>query len=751
MTADVTYRLAEVSGASFGVRPRAAESKRRRGLRAVCMIAPLAWCIAGALHAQQAPGFPYTQNDFGEVGLLQTPSARMADDGEVGLSWNRVDPYSRINAFAQPFPWLEAVARYTIVSNRPYDPALPGSQSYKDKSIDVKLRLLEESHFLPAVAVGIRDIAGTGFFSGEYVVGSKRWGNFDFSLGLGWGNVGGRGNLPNPLGWIDSGFDHRPTSRPGAVTGKFTASRYFRGPTALFGGVEYQTPLPWLRLKAELDGNDYQHEAQANNQQQRWPINLGALFRVNGNVDVTLGYERGTTYMATVTLHDNIGRRVAAAKPLDPPPEPIAATAADASPPSATSPSAGAAPVAARTSTARADWLAISRVLEKNAGIKVERIAQRGSELLVYGEQTRFFYGSEGLGRAARILDNRIDASIDWITFVPETHGLAIVENSVHRPRFTAYLRHDIDLPALRRSVEQDPTAAQAEQVLYRTPLKRFEFSLGPGLAQNFGSPSKPVVFQLTANGNATVNFTRNLWLDAQVDVNILNNFSSTPYVPPSRLPRVRTYYFNYLQDSNVTVPLFQLTGTRQLGTDLYGMAYAGLFEPMFGGVGGEVLYRPLHQRWALGVDANYVRQRGFKQNFSFRNYHVATGLATFYYDTGWHGLQTNVSVGRYLAGDWGGTFDVSRHFANGVRMGAWATLTTAGSRYGEGSFDKGVYLSIPFDLLLPISRSRSANLVWQPLLRDGGARLSKPYNLYDMTADRDSDLFDANLGKISQ
>lgn len=749
MTLDRSQTIAVTHAHTVGDRAVRRYSSRRIGFRMACAIAPLAWCIAGALHAQAAPGFVYTQNDFGETGLLQMPSARMADAGEVGVSYNRVDPYTRINAFAQPFSWLEAAARYTIVSNRPYDPTQPGSQSYKDKSIDVKLRLLEESHYLPAVAVGIRDIAGTGFFSGEYVVGSKRWGNFDFTLGLGWGNVGGRGNLPNPLGWIDDRFDHRPASRPGAVTGKFTASRYFRGPTALFGGVEYQTPLPWLRLKAELDGNDYQHEAQANNQTQRWPINLGALFRVNRNVDVTVGYERGDTLMATLTLHDNLGRREAAAKLLDPPPEPVAKVAGTAG--DAGSVASGAASAPSRTSTARADWKAISAVLEKNAGIKVEHIAQRGSELLVYGEQTRFFYGSEGLGRAARILDNRLDASIDWITFVPETHGLAVVENSVHRPRFTAYLRHDIDLPALRRSVEQDPTAAQAEQVLYRTPIKRFAFSLSPGLTPSFGSPSKPVIFQLTANANATVNFTRNLWLDGQVNVNVFNNFSSPPYVPPSRLPRVRTYFFDYLQDSNVTVPLLQLTGTRQLGTDIYGMAYAGMLEPMFGGVGGEILYRPLHQRWALGVDANFVRQRSFSQHFSFRNYQVATGQATFYYDTGWHGLQTNVSVGRYLAGDWGTTLDLSRHFDNGVRMGAWATFTTAGSRYGEGSFDKGVYVSIPFDLLLPISRNRNANLVWQPLLRDGGARLNKAYDLYDMTSDRDSDLFDANLDKISQ
>ncbi|HTA65903.1 MAG TPA: YjbH domain-containing protein [Xanthomonadaceae bacterium] len=707
---------------------------------------PLALCIAGVPHAQDAPYY-YTQNDFGETGLLQTPSARMADEGQVGFSYSRTEPYTRLNVFGQPFSWLEGSFRYTIVSNRGFaaNPNPGNGQSYKDKSIDVKVRLLEESHYLPAVAVGIRDLAGTGLFSSEYFVGSKRVGPLDFSLGLAWGYLGGRGNLPNPFGWIDSDFDHRSATTPGATTGEFTASNYFRGPTALFGGVEYQTPLSWLRLKAELDGNNYKHEPLDENLPQRWPVNLGAVFRVNHYIDVTLGYERGNTAMASFSIHDNLAQRTDAPKPFDPVPEPVAP------PPVATvSGPASTPPTPTTTTTAKADWAAVSRILEQNAGISVNHIAQRGSELLVYGEQKRFFYGAEGLGRAARILNNRLDSSIEWITFVPENHGLPIVEDSVHRPKFVAYLDHDIDLPTLRRSVEQDPTALQAEQVLYAKPLKRWDFSLLPGYNQSIGGPDAPIIYQFTADGKATYHFTNNLWFDAQVNVNLANNFNLYTFDAPSKLPRVRTDVRLYLESSNVVMPLFQLTGTRQLGTDLYGMAYAGMFESMFGGVGGEVLYRPLGEPWAFGVDANYVGQRGFDQDFSFRNYRVATGQATFYYDTGWQGLHTAISAGRYLAGDWGTTLDLSRHFDNGVRMGAYATFTTAGSKYGEGSFDKGVYISVPFDLFLPLSRSDRADVMWEPLLRDGGARLDKEYHLYDMTDDRDGNLFDQNMNMIS-
>ncbi|STL49430.1 putative lipoprotein [Escherichia coli] len=35
-----------------------------------------------------------------------------------------------------------------------------------------------------------RDIGGTGLFDAEYLVASKAWGPFDFTLGLGWGYLG---------------------------------------------------------------------------------------------------------------------------------------------------------------------------------------------------------------------------------------------------------------------------------------------------------------------------------------------------------------------------------------------------------------------------------------------------------------------------------------------------------------------------------------------------------------------------------
>jgi hypothetical protein len=144
---------------------------------------------------------------------MQTPTARMESTGAVRLHISNVEPYTRGNVMLQPLDWLEAGFRYSSISNRLYGPSIAGNQAYKDKSIDVKIRLREESDTWPQLALGVRDLGGTGLFSGEYLVAGKRWGNWDASLGLGWGYLGARGNVRNPLSLLGARFD----TRPGAV------------------------------------------------------------------------------------------------------------------------------------------------------------------------------------------------------------------------------------------------------------------------------------------------------------------------------------------------------------------------------------------------------------------------------------------------------------------------------------------------------------------------------------------------------
>ena len=672
----------------------------------------------------------FTQSDFGGVGLLQTPTARMAPAGELSLNANRTDPYTRYSLSLQPLDWLEGSFRYTAISNRAYGPeSLSGNQSYKDKAVDAKARLWQESHWLPEVALGFRDIGGTGLFSSEYFVANKRYKNLDFSLGIAWGYIGNRGDFDNPLGYVDDRFDTRPLS---SDAGDVNTDSYFRGSPALFGGVAYQTPWSPLSVKLEFDGNDYKHEPQGNNQRQDSPINIGAVYKLSGSIDLTAGWERGNTALFGITLHTNFVSRKAPTKRYDPTAETLPAQASN-------------------KPLDQVDWAAVSQRLEDNAGYKVERITQRDSELMVYGEQSRYFYSAKGVGRASRILDNSANEQIDWFTMINKRYDMPVEEVSVPRETFRSVVNNQQDLTDLHRTTELNRATAHREKTLYTQKLEPFTYGFGLGYKQNIGGPDGFLLYQFSADMDAEYRFTRNTWTSGGLSVNLLNNFDDFTYDAPSNLPRVRSDLRKYIITSDVTMPAFQLNHAKRLDQDLYGMVYGGYLESMFAGVGGELLYRPMGERWAVGADLNYVRQRDFDQGFGLRGYKTLTGHITTYTELPFD-LQAAVSVGRYLARDWGTTIDLSHEFSNGVKFGGWVTRTTASKEeYGEGSFDKGIYISIPFDELMSVSTMRRANLVWAPLTRDGGARLNRQYSLHTMTDGRNSDAFYKNFEKITE
>ena len=672
----------------------------------------------------------YTQNDFGGVGLLQTPTARMAPAGELSLNANRTEPNTRYSLSLQPLDWLEGTFRYNVVTNRKYGPeSLSGDQSYKDKAVDVKARLWQESHWLPEVALGFRDVGGTGLFSSEYFVANKRFNNFDFSLGIAWGYIGNRGNLDNPLGYIDDKFDTRPAS---TTAGAVRTDAYFRGPTALFGGIAYQTPWAPLSLKLEFDGNDYKHEPQDNNLKQDSPINIGAVYKLNDSVDLIAGWERGNTALFGITLHTNFVSRKAPVKSYDPPAQPLPAQA----------------PVAPLEEI---DWAAVSRELEKNAGYKVERIAQRDSELTVYGEQSKYFYSAKGAGRASRILDNTTNDQIQWFTMVNKRYDMPVEEISVPRSTFRDVVNNEQDLVNLHRTTEVNRATAHYDKTLYQNKPDPFTYGFGLGYQQNLGGPDGFLLYQISAYADVQYRFTPNTWASGGVSVNLLNNYDKFKYDARSNLPRVRTDIRQYTTTSDITMPALQLNKAKRLDQDLYGMVYGGYLEPMYAGIGGELLYRPMGERWSIGADLNYVRQREFDQGFGLRDYRTVTGHITSYTKLPFD-LDAAVSVGRYLARDWGTTIDISREFTNGVKFGGWVTRTTASAEeYGEGSFDKGIYISIPFDEMMSVSTMSRANISWAPLTREGGAMLHRQYSLHTMTDGRNRDAFYENFEKITE
>lgn len=334
---------------------------------------------------------------------------------------------------------------------------------------------------------------------------------------------------------------------------------------------------------------------------------------------------------------------------------------------------------------------------------------------------------------------NNLPENIDTlkVTEMRENMPMVTTETNVHSLQDTLEgypLGHE--QPLIQRRVEPD-VPKTAEQGYY-IDRSRLQLSWSPVLNQSFGGPESFYMYQIGVEGTANYWLTNHWSLSGSLFGNIVNNYDKFNYTEPpsdSHLPRVRTHIHSCVENE-FYISNLKTTYIDRLGDGWYGQLYGGYLEMMYG---GELLYRPLDRNWALGVDGNYVKQRDWNNMIKFTYYKVATGNLTGYWQpTFLKGVLVKASVGQYLAKDKGVTFDLSKRFESGITAGAYATFTNVSKEeYGEGSFTKGFYLSIPLDVLTVTPNWTRAQFNWTPLTRDDGQMVGRKYYLYGLTDER--------------
>ena len=348
-----------------------------------------------------------------------------------------------------------------------------------------------------------------------------------------------------------------------------------------------------------------------------------------------------------------------------------------------------------------------------------------------------FLYFSRNFGEAARVVANNLPAPIEEIT-------IAFLNAGMETLRIT-FLRGDLEQTAalfvsveefwMRAAVGPGEPWQPGDEVRWRYP--RLDLAISPQLRQHIGGPSRVYLYQAWLSLTASIDVARGLNVFGEVGKNLYHNFDRIRLVSDSRLPHVRSEIKNYLQQGADNLVRLQATYLFKPAHDLYGRLSAGILEEMYGGVSGEILYRPFDSRLALGTELSWVKQRAFDQRLMFRDYTVVTGHVSLYYEAPYKNVLLWAHAGRCLAADRGVTFDISRRFESGVRVGAWTTFTNVtAAQFGDGSFDKGFFITIPLELFLTRSSSSTGAFAFRPLTRDGGQRLVLSNRLYDMTAD---------------
>jgi len=627
-----------------------------------------------------ADNFNYnTYNNHGVLGLINIPSARFYNEGDFGITAYIGTPDQKISFTSSPYDWLEASFFYTNIQDKPYcgnkfDPVC--KQDYKDKGFNFKARIKKEGIF-PAIAVGINDIAGTGLYGSEYVVGSYGIGSLDIHFGLGWGTLNGTKDFKNPLIYLDDRFSSRPNdigcSRCENKGGQFEISRYFsdesvspffgiayainekiivkieRDTTLVTGEINYE--IPSRRLSYGIDYSPSKNFTIGVSQERGNFLSLRFIYKNNSSSNNKFAYEKSKR-----NVNDN-------------------------------------------------NYSFLIKNLESN-GIGVNKIVESADSIGL--EITQF--------------------SLPNLDIVEDILYSSVADSGITKDVKTTYKIADLEAFS---NFNEDYKLQDPFNVIYKREKTRnlntnTRFSIRPYIAGREGF----LKLALLIENNTEYVIKDNFFFSSNLKYGIWDNFDDLTVPPVNTYPaQVRSDVKDYLR--NIDHPII---GRAQFDYHLtpiknnHLMLTAGILEEMFSGFGFEYLYFNNKKSYAFGFEAFNVKKRDYEMRFGTLDYKTITGSANFYFrNYKIIPFDAKISYGKYLAGDKGTTFELSRSYANGTKFGVFATFTDVSyEQFGEGSFDKGIFFSIPVykDML---------SYTWRPLTKDPGATLNRKSNLYNL------------------
>jgi len=658
-------------------------------------------------------------SNYGNTGLLETPNARFMEQASLRFSFSSSWPNEFTTITATPFSWLESTYRYTEVKNKNYGPFYySGNQSWKDKAFDLKVRLLKERYYLPNVAIGLRDFAGTGSFSSEYIVATKSFGNFDITTGVGWGDLGLEDSIRNPFNSLSSSFKTRV--KEGSLGGDLNSSTWFSGPAAIFGGVEYSLRKHGLKLIAEYDSSDHENSPKKP-LIVKSKLNLGLNYHLSDSFQVGLSFDRGTNFRLSFSLKGNFYEDTLP----KPSPKNVIPLNSD------------------QKKKVLEDPEIFYRSLNKSLQdevIFIQSASLKEEEVSVAIGSSRFRSLPRMAGRSATIISALAPDEINKVNVHLMNGDLEIATFMINREKFDEAKNFKGSAQEIFKTskIESNSSNPLTSNSIFNPIIKfpEYSWSMSPALKHQIGGPEGFYLGQLFWLTDTTIKFRRNLSLYTSFGINLYDTFDNLINASGSSIPHVRSDIQDYLSEGKNNIQRMQLEYMFSPYKDLFVRADFGLLEEMFGGFGGEFLYRPFDRRYALGFSMHRVKQRGYKQTFSFRDYKTNTGHLSLYYEAP-NGINVHTAVGKYLAGDKGGTIDLSRRFQSGFTLGVFATLTDlSDEEFGEGSFDKGFYFSIPTSLFYSDFRTGNISFGLHPLTKDGGSFLVQHNSLWSLLGD---------------
>ncbi len=655
-----------------------------------------------------------TASLYGSLGLNTVPSARIDDTGTIRAHIATVDPYIHTSLHMQIASPLTLTLRQSAeVSslNDAADRLYPG--------VDFKLRLHEESAYIPEMALGMISAFGHKRMASEYLAFSKRYKDFDFTAGMAWGRLGSAGHVKNPLALFGGHFD-----KTRALDGEMphTPHNWFTGSDiGFFGGVAYDAP--WIRgltFKADWGADKYRAERAAFDYHPPAPWAIGFNYTPRDWVSI------GGALLGTDKLMGQISFQ-----------SPVAGW--PGRPENKTKPQL-LYPYRSTHSTPRESAIAAAA---KNIDLYNVGGNEEQSWALLSARPSMPL--PRQIGRTARHMSNHAMKSAETLIITPTIYGLK--GHTLHLNRrdienaLGTSLRGSPQEIWYNAAFKDTPPPESAGKIFPFTPPSRTNFGNVRFFLDNTLSLSEEdsgILYRTSLVMEERKMLTPHLLMGGDLRLNIKDNLGRLSRIRPAAALPVRSDIDHFTQ-KRIEVDRLFAGWLKTVKTDMHLALSFGHLEEMYAGTGGEFLWRPFGKTFALGAEGwlAFKRDPATAMHLALNGDHLLSGHVQGWYEIPQTPLTVQARIGRYLAEDVGGTLALSRDFENGATVEAFVTATDNADYDlfgGTTHVYSGLKFSMPLGNSKYLTEGSAIRLTAAPQGRDSGQALDSPLPLYELT-----------------
>lgn len=627
-------------------------------------------------------------NNRGMTGLLDTPNARVLENGTFRVGISQIDPFRYYYGAISPLKGLEIEGRFTeelgTAGLMPKGPTWANYGNNKDKAIDIKYQFLPEGKYWPAMAIGFMDPHGTRLYGSQYLVFSKQIYPFDFTVGLGNGLYGKQRLSSTGDGW---------------KVEMFQDPKQWWSDAQFFGGIEFS---PWSKFSFVVEYNPIKYDVNYGNLLKKYfedhpassKINVGMRYKPFDWAELDVSYQRGNQLGVNLSLAFNLD------KPLIPIFDLRYVEKEE---------------YKFNPMTDRLSYALYASGF-RDIGIKIV-----GSEIWIAASNTRYFYNMRAVGIILKVLNSLLPEDIQNINII-------LTEDSIPIFRFCTERDNLRNFDQEIFKVNEFLYLSQIQTDIYQAPKTKkhyrqwFDYGIKPEFQTYFNDPSGFFKGRAGLSGWMGLKPWKGASLSVSGEVFAWNDISSNVGAAPNP---VRSDSVLYLQkDVGLSSLMFEQIGKTKY--EIFGKIAAGLLETQYGGLDAEIATPLFGGRILTGVSGSLVKKRDPDNPLSFINNEWNDNYKTAFVNTRLNlpeiEVALDVKAGRFLAGDKGVRITATKYFSQGFMMSAWYSFTDTSifsDSINNGYHDKGIAIAIPLRLFLGRDSRTAYSYSFSPWTRD--------------------------------